>query len=398
MPRYHRLGELPRKHHIAFRKPDGGLYAEQLFSTEGFSGPMSTLYHINLPTEVSSWEDHGSVKPTYLDDEALRHRHLRSMRLPAKGCAVSGRVCLMGNNDCEWNQVHVAEQMQWFYKNSDGDEILYIHNGSGTLDSMFGRLKFAKGDYIVIPKGTIYKLHFDSLPCHMLAIVSYGPVTIPKRYRNEYGQLLEHAPFKERDVHAPYELPVFDDRTPTEVMIRTRHRHTMYTYPFHVLDVVGWDGYVFPYTFNIMDFQPITGAIHMPPPIHQTFQGHNFVICSFCPRVLDFYPDAIKVPYNHSNIDSDEVLYYCNDKFGSRKGIEEGSITVHPLGIPHGPQPGAVEASFGAQRTEELAVMLDTYYPLKLTAAALELEDPEYWKSWLKKSDIPPGTVELTGD
>lgn len=398
MPRYHRLGEIPRKHHTVFRKPDGGLFAEQLYSTEGFSGPMSALYHYNLPTEVSGWEDQGSIKPTYLEDEALRHRHLKTMKLPARGSAVTGRVSLMGNVDCEWNQVHVADQMEWFYKNSDGYEVLYMHDGTGTMESLFGSIEFKKGDYLVIPKGCIYRLRFDALPVHMLAIVSYGPVTIPRRYRNEYGQLLEHAPYKERDIRPPSSLPVHSERTPTQVMIRTRNRHTLYDYPYHVLDVVGWDGYVFPYAFNIMDFQPITGAIHMPPPIHQTFQGHNFVICSFCPRMLDYHPDAIKVPYNHSNIDSDEVLYYCNDKFGSRKGIEEGSITLHPLGIPHGPQPGAVEASFGAVRTEELAVMLDTYHPLKLTKEALEIEDGEYWKSWLKKAELPPGTVEMTGD
>ncbi len=398
MPRYHTLGKVPKKHHIAFRKPDGGMYAEELFGTEGFSGPMSTLYHINLPTLVSSWEDFGSIKPEFLEDEPLRHRHLKTKRAAPKGCAVTGRICLMGNGDCEWNQVYVAQQMQWFYKNSDGDEILYMHDGTGTMDSMFGTLNFKKGDYIVIPKGTYYKLNFDQLNVHMLAIVSYGPVSIPRRYRNEYGQCLEHAPYKERDFHPPTELKVIDKAEETKVMIRTRFRHTLYTYPFNVLDIVGWDGYCYPYTFNIMDFQPITGAIHMPPPIHQTFQGQGFVICSFCPRMLDYYPDAIKVPYNHSNVDSDEVLYYCNDKFGSRKGIEEGSITLHPLGIPHGPQPGAVEASMTATRTEELAVMLDTYRPLRLTAAALEIEDPEYWKSWQKKVALPPGTVEMTGD
>lgn len=396
--RYHALGSLPKKHHIAFRKPDGGLYTEQLFGTEGFSGPMSTLYHINMPTEVSSWEDAGSVRPTYLADEALRHRHLKTMRTEPRGNAVTGRTCLMGNGDCEWNQVHVAEQMPWFYKNSDGDEILYIHDGSGSMDSMFGSLAFGPGDYVVVPKGTYYRLQFDKLPTHMLAIVSYGPVSIPRRYRNEYGQILEHAPYKERDFHPPKELKVVDKREPCQVLIRTRFHHTLYTYPYHVLDVVGWDGYTYPYTFNIRDFQPITGAIHMPPPIHQTFQGNGFVICSFCPRMLDYYPDAVKVPYTHSNVDSDEVLYYCNDKFGSRKGIEEGSITLHPLGIPHGPQPGAVEASFPATRTEELAVMLDTYRPLQLTSAALEIEDPEYWKSWQKRVELPPGTVEMTGD
>lgn len=399
MPRYVHLGELPRKHHIQFRKPDGGLYAEQLFSTRGFSGPMSTLYHINLPTEVASWEDRGSVRPVYLDDEPLRHRHLKTRLLEPRGDAVSGRIVLMGNNDVEWNQVYIADQMDYYYKNADGDECLFIHDGDGEMESLFGTVHFKKGDYIVIPRGTIYKLKFDSLPVRMLAIVSFGPIEIPRRYRNEYGQLLEHAPFKERDIRPPTELPVHGERTPTQVLIRARHHHTMYTHPYHPLDVVGWDGYVFPYAFNINDFQPITGQLHMPPPIHQTFQGHNFVICSFCPRMLDYHPEAIVVPYNHSNIDSDEVLYYCNDKFGSRKGIEEGSITLHPLGIPHGPQPGAVEASLGATRTEELAVMVDTFHPFKVTQAAMQIEDPDYWKSWSKP--VPPGPTaqpEMTGD
>jgi homogentisate 1,2-dioxygenase len=382
MPRYHSLGDLPRKHHIQFRQPDGSLYAEELFSTRGFSGPMSTLYHTYAPTEVAGWEDRGAVKPIYLDEEPLRHRHLKTARLKPCGDAISGRIPMMGNNDLEWHQLNVAEQMETYYKNAEGDECLFIHDGSGTLESQFGTVHFGPGDYLVIPRGIIYKLNFDSLPVRMLVVVSFGPIEIPRHYRNEYGQLLEHAPFKERDIRPPTELPVYSERTETQVLIRARHRHTMYTYPYHPLNVVGWDGYVYPYAFNINDFQPITGKLHMPPPIHQTFTGHNFVICSFCPRMLDYHPDAIVVPYNHSNVDSDEVLYYVNDKFGSRKGIEEGSITLHPLGIPHGPQPGAVEASLGAKYTEELAVMVDTFHPLKLTKDALALEDPDYWKSW----------------
>lgn len=385
MPRYVQLGEVPRKHHIQFRQPNGDLYAEQVFSTRGFSGPMSTLYHVNLPTEVSGWEDRGSIKPLYLEDEPLRHRHLKTRRLKPCGDAITGRIALMGNNDLEWHQAVVAEQMDTYYKNADGDECLFVHDGSGTLESLFGTLSFKPGDYLVIPRGTVYKLNFDSLPVRMLALVSFGPIEIPRRYRNEYGQLLEHAPYTERDLRPPTELPVHTERTPTQVLIRSRNRLTLYTYPYHPLDVVGWDGYVFPYAFNINDFQPITGAFHMPPPIHQTFQAQNFVVCSFCPRMLDYHPEAIAVPYNHSNVDSDEVLYYCNDKFGSRKGIEEGSITLHPLGIPHGPQPGAVEASLGARRTEELAVMVDTFHPLKLTQDSVTIEDPEYWKSWQTK-------------
>jgi homogentisate 1,2-dioxygenase len=380
--RYVRLGQLPAKHHIQFRKPDGGLYTEQLFSTHGFSGTMSTLYHINHPTEVSGFEDWGSCAPVYLENQALRHLHLKTRNMVPQGNLVSGRKLLMGNGDLEWNQTYVAEEMPYFFKNADGDEIHFVHDGSGYVETMFGTVPFKPLDYVVIPRGTIYKFHFESLPVRVLTVVSYGEVTTPKRYRNDYGQLMEHAPFKERDFHPPVELPVHEEEGEYKVLIRARNHLTMYTYPYHPLDVVGWDGYVFPYTFNIMDFQPITGKHHMPPPIHQTFVGNGFVVCSFCPRMLDYHPEAIVVPYVHSNVDSDEVLYYCNDKFGSRKGIEEGSITIHPLGIPHGPQPGATEASIGHTKTEELAVMVDTHRPFKLTQHAIDLEDPNYWKSW----------------
>jgi len=398
MPRYVRLGQLPAQRHIQFRKPDGGLYAEQVFGTRGFSGPMSIMYHINLPTEVKAWEDRGSCKPEYLADEALRHRHLKTSRMKPMGDAISGRVCLMGNKDCTWSQALVAEQMTHYYKNADADECLFIHDGEGELQSMFGTVPFRPGDYLVIPKGVIYRLQFNALPVRMIAIESFGPIDIPRRYRNEIGQLLEHAPYQERDFRPPSELVTIDRREDTQVLIKARQRYTMYTYPYHPFDIVGWDGYEFPYAFSIHDFAPITGKLHMPPPIHQTFHASGFVICSFCPRMLDFHPQAIPVPYNHSNVDSDEVLYYCNDKFGSRKGIEEGSITMHPLGIPHGPQPGAVEASLGATKTEELAVMLDTYAPLMLTKQALELEDPDYWKSWQSRISAPQGTVHTTGD
>lgn len=382
MPRYHRLGQIPAKKHVQFRKPDGTLYAEELFSTHGFSDMMSTMYHINLPTEVAGFEDMGASKPTYIQDEPLRHRHLVTGRMEPMGDAISGRVPLMGNADVVWNQGLVAEQMTDFFKNAEADEILFIHKGSGTLHSMYGDVPFKSGDYLVIPRGTIWKIEFDSLPVPMLTIESHGPVQVPKRYRNQYGQLVEEAPYTERDIHPPTELKTFDEEGDYFVIVKARGRLTRYHYKFHPFDIVGWDGFVYPWSFSIHDFQPITGQLHMPPPIHQTFQGWNFVVCSFCPRVLDFHPDAIPVPYNHSNVDSDEVLYYCNDKFGSRKGIQEGSITLHPLGIPHGPQPGAVEKSLGHTKTEELAVMLDTFHPLWLTKEALEIEDPDYWKSW----------------
>lgn len=382
MPRYVRMGELPRSRHIQFRRPDGGLYSEQLFSTRGFSGPMTTLYHLHLPTQVEGWQDLGDCRPTFLDDEPLRHRHLLTAQLEPHGDAITGRVPLMGNQDVIWFQSHIAEPMPHFYKNAEGDELLFSHDGTGVLHSMFGEVPFGPGDYLVIPRGTIYRLDFATLPVRMLAFESHGPVEVPRRYRNEYGQLLEHAPYHERDIRPPSALPVHDEHGTFYVDVKARGRMTRYEYRHHPFDVVGWDGFNYPWAFNILDFAPITGRLHMPPPIHQTFQGAGFVVCSFCPRALDDHPQAIVVPYNHSNVDSDEVLYYVNDKFGSRKGIQEGSITVHPLGIPHGPQPGAVEASLGATRTEELAVMLDTYRPLQLAAAAVAIEDPDYWKSW----------------
>lgn len=382
MFRYHKLGKLPKTRHIQFRSPKGELYAEQLLTTHGFSGPMSLAYHINLPTEVYKWEDMGPVGPTLLTDEALHQRHLLTGKMVPHGTAVTGRVPLMGNADVIWNQVLVAEQMEGFFKNAEADEVLFIHDGAGTLETMYGDIPFTPGDYLVIPRATIWKIRFETLPVRMIVIESHGEVTIPKRYRNDYGQLQEHAPYHERDFRPPTELKTYDEEGEYEVVVQARGRHTKYTYKFHPFDIVGWDGFCYPYAFSIHDFCPIVGKLHMPPPIHQTFQGAGFVICSFCPRMLDFHPEAIVIPYNHSNVDSDEVLYYCNDKFGSRKGIQEGSITLHPLGIPHGPQPGAVEASLGATKTEELAVMLDTYRPLFLTKEALAIEDPNYWKSW----------------
>jgi homogentisate 1,2-dioxygenase len=379
--RYVCLGEVPAKHHIQFRQPDGSLYKEQLFGTRGFSGRSSTLYHIHLPTQVAAFEKRAPRRIQKIE-EAVQHRHIRTGQFSAAGDAVSGRRVLFFNSDVILSCARTAEPMSFYYKNADGDEVLYIHRGSGRLESMFGSLAYRAGDYLVIPRGVIYRLAEDTPGTELLVVESRSPVEIPRRYRNEYGQLLEHAPYRERDIRVPDTLETYQERGRHEVRLLARDVFHAYYYDFHPFDVVGWDGYVYPFALNIHDYQPITGQIHMPPPIHQTFEARNFVICSFVPRMLDYHPQAVPAPYNHSNIDSDEVIFYANDRFGSRRGIEEGSITLHPSGLPHGPQPGATEASLGKTFTEELAVMVDTFYPLHTTAQALEIEDPEYPMSW----------------
>lgn len=382
MPRYVRLGSIPPKRHTQFRGPDGSLYAEEVFGSRGFSGIASILYHSHPPTEVTEFAHAGDARPETLPDEPLRHRHLRTMPFPASGDPISGRTPLLVNDDVSIGLCRPVEPMTCFYKNADGDDLLFIHEGAGRLESMFGTLPYRDGDYLVIPRGTIYRVVAESPSTRMLVIESASAVEVPRRYRNEYGQLLEHAPYCERDIRVPEKLDTYDEAGRYEVRIKARGRITAYFYDFYPLDVVGWDGYLYPWAFNIGDFEPITGRIHQPPPIHQTFEGRNFVVCSFVPRMLDYHPQAVPIPYNHSNLESDEVLYYVNSKFGSRRGIEEGSITLHPAGLPHGPQPGAVEASLGATRTEELAVMVDTFRPLRLTRAALALDDEGYPFSW----------------
>jgi homogentisate 1,2-dioxygenase len=400
MPFYTKLGTIPKKRHTQFRRPDGALYSEEVFGTEGFVGPTSTLYHIHPPTQVYGWKALYSTAVEYVEPEVMRMRHVTSDVKP-HGDPVSGRVVLFGNADCEMAICNPTEPMSYHYKNGQGDECLFIHYGSGTCFTMFGTLKFGPKDYIIIPKGTIYKIEFDDLsdanrpdgvtqsemPYGKFLVIEtcnashIGPP--PGYISKKTSQFLEHAPYCERDLRLP-ELPLTFDETGTfEVRVKARNLMHSYEYHYHPLDIVGWDGCYYPYIFNIDDFSPITGALHMPPPIHQTFEAHNFVICSFCPRMLDYHPNAIKVPYNHSNIDSDEVLYYVEGNFGSRKGIEIGSLTLHPQGIPHGPHPGTVEASLEADYTAELAVMCDTFRPLFPTRAALELDDPEYPKSWL---------------
>jgi len=392
MPFYTKLGEIPRKRHIQFRRPDGALYSEEVFGTEGFVGPTSTLYHIHPPTQVSGWKALRSTAPEYVEREVMRMRHLKTTPMPPKGDPITGRVVLFGNADCEMAMCCPAEAMGYHYKNGQGDECLFIHFGSGAIYTMFGTLKFHEKDYIVIPKGTIYRMEFDPKRSEdepdprflIIETCNASHIAPPPRYLSKKtSQFLEHAPYCERDLRLPEPPLTYDERGEFEVRVKARDQMHSYIYHYHPLDVVGWDGCYYPYIFNIDDFAPITGKLHMPPPIHQTFEAHNFVICSFCPRMLDYHPEAIKVPYNHSNIDSDEVLYYVEGNFGSRKGIEVGSMTLHPQGIPHGPHPGTIEASLEATHTAELAVMCDTFRPLYPTKAALELDDEQYTRSWL---------------
>jgi homogentisate 1,2-dioxygenase len=383
MPHYISRGQIPGKRHVQFRQPDGSLYKEQVMGTKGFSGVQSILYHVHAPTAVSEWEDLGPIKREYEEPGALRHRHLRTGGAPKGGDAVSGRQLLMGNDDVAILVAAPTEPMRYFYRNGEGDEVLFIHEGNGHLETNYGSLTYRPGDYLVIPIGTTWRMVPDlAIPHRVLVIESTGTIEPPRRYRNEYGQLMEHSPYCERDIRPPEELKSYTETGTFEVRVRAHGRMTAHRYDFHPLDVIGWDGFLYPYAFSIHDFEPITGSLHQPPPTHQTFQGPNFVICSFVPRLFDYHPDAVPVPYNHSNVDSDEVLYYVDGNFMSRRGIEVGSVTLHPAGIPHGPHPGAVEGSIGKTRTDELAVMLDTFHPLRVAKNAMG-EDPGYMRSWV---------------
>ncbi|MGZ3584291.1 MAG: homogentisate 1,2-dioxygenase [Ktedonobacterales bacterium] len=386
MPSYHSLGSVPHKRHTQFRKPDGSLYAEELFGEEGFSGVYSLLYHQYPPTRVSKVERFGAVSQQEWPQEVHRHHHVRSQGVEAGGDIVSGRRLMFYNADCTLSVVRPTEQMDYFYRNAQGDELLFVHEGKGVLETTFGLLPYMPGDYLNIPRGTTWRVQPGTQEGEqrLLVVEAFGgAIQPPKRYRNEFGQLLEHSPYCERDLRAPTELPRHEERGQFDVRVKVNGELMTYTFDFHPLDVAGWDGYLYPYAFSIHDFEPITGRVHQPPPVHQTFEGPNFVVCSFCPRKLDYHPQSIPVPYNHSNIDSDEVIYYVSGDFGSRRGIEISSFTLHPRGIPHGPHPGTVEKSLGAERTEELAVMVDTFRPLKLAADAEALDDPAYPYSWL---------------
>jgi homogentisate 1,2-dioxygenase len=381
---YYKLGEIPHKRHTQFRQPDGSLYHEEVMGIHGFAGIQSILYHVRPPTQVRRVETETKVEIPYEDAGPLQPRHLCSSPIPAGGDAVEGRIPMMGNNEVVISVARPTKAMPYWYKFAHGDDVIFIHDGSGVLESQFGHLRYGPGDYLVIPTGVIWRIVPDEeVEQRMLVVEAFGHVAPPKRYLNHYGQFLENSPYCERDIRPPDGLTTFDEPGEFEVRVKARQHITRFIYDHHPLDVVGWDGHLWPFAFNIADFEPITGRVHQPPPVHQTFDGPGFVLCSFVPRLFDYHPQAIPAPYNHSNVDSDEVLYYVEGDFMSRKGIERASFTVHPNGIPHGPHPGTYEGSIGKERTEELAVMVDTFRPLQLTVFALDIEDERYAHSWL---------------
>jgi homogentisate 1,2-dioxygenase len=383
MPIYHTLGQIPAKRHTVFRKPDGALYAEELVSTEGFSSMYSLVYHTHPPTIVKELGTPYSVEPKIAREKHLRHTSLLGFNIKPQKDYLESRKIVLVNSDLQISLAAPMESMTtYFYKNSQADEVLFIHKGSGTLKTGFGKIYFKYGDYIVVPRGTIYQIEFNDTDNRLFIIESFSPIHFPKRYQNKYGQLMEHSPFCERDIVRPTDLETFDEAGDFKVLIKKQGLIYPYTYGTHPFDFIGWDGYHYPWAFSIHNFEPITGRVHQPPPVHQTFEAHNFVICSFVPRKYDYHPQAIPAPYNHSNIDSDEVLYYVDGDFMSRKSVVQGQITLHPGGIPHGPHPGTVESSIGKEKTEELAVMIDPFKPLMLTEDAIAIEDETYHKSW----------------
>jgi homogentisate 1,2-dioxygenase len=383
MPYYFTLGNIPHKRHTQFRKPDGGLYAEELFSTEGFSNDYSLLYHSHPPTAIIKYDDPYDVMPEIAEQKMLKHRSFEGFNIQPADDFLISRVPVLVNNDCHIVLAAPTQSMQeYFYKNADADELIFVHEGKGLLKTNYGNLEFAYGDYLIIPRGTVYQMEFHETNNRLLIMESYSAIRFPKKYLSRNGQLLEHSPYCERDIRPPKDLVTMVETG--DFLIRMKKKGRMYGihYGHHPFDVTGWDGCCYPYAFSIQDFEPITGRVHQPPPVHQTFEGNNYVVCSFCPRLFDYHPLSIPAPYNHSNIDSDELIYYVDGDFMSRKNVTRGMMTLHPGGIPHGPHPGTVEKSIGSRETGELAVMIDTFHPLQLTRQALEIENPNYIMSW----------------
>ncbi len=385
MPIYHKLGSIPKKRHTVFRQENGDLYAEELFGTAGFAGMSSLIYHLHPPTNIIRYDEPYSVAPEIAVEHNMKPISLKGYEIKAEDDYLESRKTLLANNDLHIGLAAPRSfSKDYFYKNGDADEMIFIHKGSGTLLTMYGKIPFEYGDYLIIPRATVYQIDFDTEDNKLLYIESFSPILTPDRYRNNFGQLLEHSPFCERDYKLPQDLETFTDKG--EFKVKTKKQGMMHTYyyAYHPFDVVGWDGYNFPYAMSIHDFEPITGRIHLPPPIHQHFEAAGFVVCSFVPRLYDYHPDAIPAPYHHSNVDSEEILYYVDGDFMSRNNIKQGQITLHPGGMPHGPHPGATERSIGKKSTEELAVMIDPFNPIKITKEAMNIEIKDYYKSWIE--------------
>ncbi len=385
MPFYHKLGKIPKKRHTIFRKPNGHLYYEQLFGTIGFDGMYTNMYHEHRPTQMKELAGPFDISPKIAKANNMQSYRFRGFQIGPKEDHLDSRKIVLTNTDCSIAlAAPSAKSVDYFYKNTDADELLFIHRGSGKLRTHLGNLDFLYGDYLLIPRGVIYTLEFDDEDNRLFIVESRRPIYTPKRYRNWFGQLLEHSPFCERDIRQPEELETYDEKGDFLIKVKKQDQLFHLMYATHPFDVVGYDGFNYPYAFSIHDFEPITGRVHQPPPVHQTFETDAFVVCSFVPRLYDYHPESIPAPYNHSNIDSDEVLYYVDGDFMSRNDIEAGHISLHPAGIPHGPHPGAVERSIGKKETEELAVMVDTFKPLQVTEEAMKIADESYYRSWLE--------------
>jgi len=385
MPVYHKLGQFPQKRHTAFTKPYGGYYYEQLFGTEGFHGMSSLLYHVHRPTQIKEILKSKDVSPKIGEPKNIRPLLLQGFNIAPQDDFLHSRTPLLTNADCTMGVAAPRKSLrEYFYKNADADEMLFIHRGKGTLRTFMGNIDFEYGDYLIIPRGMIYQIEFKGEDNRLFWLESRHPLYTPKRYKNSQGQHLEHSPFCERDFKLPSELETHDEKGDFLIKIKKEGMLHELVYATHPFDVKGWDGYNFPWGFSIHNFEPITGRVHQPPPVHQTFETPAFVVCSFCPRLYDYHPQAVPAPYNHSNIDSDEVLYYVDGDFMSRNDIRQGHLTLHPKGVPHGPAPGAMERSIGQKETQELAVMVDTFRPLMITEDALKIDDGKYYKNWLE--------------
>ena len=387
MPRYHKLGDIPSKRHTVFKNKNGRFYYEELFGTIGFDGMSSLMYHTQRPTQVKEILNTYSISPKAAIENNLKSMMLVGFNIEKESDFLKSRKVILFNNNCQISLSSPTKSLkEYFYKNTDSDEVIFIHKGSGKLRTFLGNIDFKYGDYLVIPRGVIYQIDFNEENNRLFIVESKSPVYTPKRYRNWFGQHLESSPYCERDLHPPTELETFDEIGDFLIKIKKDDSIHECVYAAHPFSIVGWDGYNYPYKFSIHDFEPITGRIHQPPPVHQTFETSNFVICSFVPRLYDYHPNAIPAPYNHSNIDSDEVIYYVDGDFMSRKNVDEGYISLHPAGIPHGPHPGLMEKSIGKKETKELAVMVDTFQPLKVTDYAVKIDDGKYYQSWLEKN------------